>query len=135
VIRLVFGWAPLAVWLAAIWWQSSRSGGPAPIDQGAWFVVTSLGHVVEYAGLGFLGGRLLVDRSPRWAWFAAWTLCLLWGISDELHQSFVPGRDVDLWDVGVDGVSAAAGLLACRLLRRVRPLPWIITRATPPPRA
>lgn len=130
-MRLVFGWAPLAVWLAAIWWQSSRPGGPAPIDQGAWFVVTSMGHVVEYAGLGFLVGRLLPANGRLWTWLAAWAFCALWGLSDEFHQSFVPGRDVEVWDLGVDAVSAAVGLVVCGLLRRVRRLPWIITAAAP----
>ncbi|MSQ09672.1 MAG: VanZ family protein [Dehalococcoidia bacterium] len=117
------------MWLAAIWGQSSRPGGPAPINQDAWFVVTSLGHVVEYAGLGFLLGRLLPAGARTAMWLGAWALCVLWGMSDEFHQSFVPGRDVDLWDIGVDTVSSAGGLLACALLRHTRLLPRLVTRA------
>lgn len=29
-------------------------------------------------------------------------LCLLYGISDEFHQSFIPGRVVSVWDVTAD---------------------------------
>ena len=36
-------------------------------------------------------------------------LCLLYGISDELHQSFIPGRIASIWDVLADGLG---GLLA-----------------------
>lgn len=46
---------------------------------------------------------------------------LLWGISDEAHQAFVPGRDVEGADVAADVVgAAAAALVAEPLLRRLR---------------
>lgn len=38
--------------------------------------------------------------------------CLLYGVSDEYHQSFIPGRFVSIWDVAADGFGAllAAGI-------------------------
>ena len=32
--------------------------------------------------------------------------CFLYGISDEFHQSFIPGRYVSGWDVAADGLGA-----------------------------
>ncbi len=32
--------------------------------------------------------------------------CLLFGISDEIHQAFIPGRFVSAWDVAADGCGA-----------------------------
>ena len=32
--------------------------------------------------------------------------CITWGIGDEFHQSFIPGRSVSYWDVVADGVGA-----------------------------
>ena len=32
--------------------------------------------------------------------------CILFGISDEYHQSFIPGRSVSAWDVVADGLGA-----------------------------
>ena len=32
--------------------------------------------------------------------------CLLYGIGDEYHQSFIPGRFVSIWDVAADGIGA-----------------------------
>ncbi len=53
---------------------------------------------------------------------------LLWGISDEAHQFFVPGRDVEAADVAADVVGAvAAAIVAEPLLRRLR------LAAVPPP--
>ena len=46
---------------------------------------------------------------------------LLWGISDEAHQFFVPGRDVEAADVAADVAGAAvAAVVAEPLLRRLR---------------
>src|SRR5690606_15800676 len=36
-------------------------------------------------------------------------LAVLYGISDEIHQSFVPGRFPDLWDLVADSAGALLG--------------------------
>jgi VanZ family protein len=72
-------------------------------------------HFVVYAVLGLLlmlplsGGRLsgVTIRSAIWAL----ALSMLHAISDELHQSFTPGRTSDPMDVVADTLGAAAGIL------------------------
>ena len=45
---------------------------------------------------------------------------LLWGCSDEIHQSFTPGRDVEIGDVLADTAGVAlAVLIGEKTLRRV----------------
>src|SRR5690606_9601591 len=44
-------------------------------------------------------------------YLTAWGLAVLYGLSDEWHQSFVPGRTPDVLDVLTDGIGAAVGLL------------------------
>jgi VanZ family protein len=46
---------------------------------------------------------------------------VLWGCSDEIHQSFTPGRSVEIGDVVADvtGVGLAVGIGAT-ILRRTR---------------
>jgi VanZ family protein len=86
------------------------------------------GDKVAHAGWFFLLG-LLVWRAIRegegWPRRRATLLlilgALLWGISDEAHQFFVPGRAVEAADVAADVAGAAvAALLAEPLLRRLR---------------
>ncbi len=59
---------------------------------------------------------LCVARPARWALVIA----VIYGLSDEFHQSFVPGRNADLLDVITDAAGAAAGLWAARRFRAGR---------------
>jgi len=47
--------------------------------------------------------------------------CLLFGIGDEFHQSFIPGRSVSGWDVVADGVGGllVVGLWHKRLASKI----------------
>ncbi len=44
----------------------------------------------------------------------------LYGVTDEFHQSFVEGRDSDVWDWVADTVGAGLALMSI----------WIVTRIT-----
>ena len=41
----------------------------------------------------------------------ALVICILFAISDEFHQSFVPGRDSEIMDVVIDSCGAAVGII------------------------
>ncbi len=82
-------------------------------------VSASFGHSIGYALLGVLLLRALArGRLSGVTWgraLAAIALATLYGVSDEAHQSFVPGRSPDRFDVLADCVGAA---LAVMLVRR-----------------
>ena len=61
----------------------------------------------------------MVGSGPSTARLAAIAGAILYGISDEFHQSFVPGRDASLFDVGVDMVGA---VVAVTIWMYVRPI-------------
>jgi VanZ family protein len=71
-----------------------------------------LEHFTIYAVLAFLAARA-TDRWPGlavrgvWLWVAAGVA--LYGASDELHQSFVPTREMSLLDWIADALGALAG--------------------------
>jgi VanZ family protein len=72
------------------------------------------GHSIGYALLGvvllraFARGRL---SGVTWtAGLAAIVLATMYGVSDEFHQSFVPGRSPDRFDVVADCVGATIGV-------------------------
>lgn len=99
---------PLALWCATLFWLSSRPGNALPpLLPG----LDKLAHFTAYALMGLLAARAGVGlgRSRRAAWLLAVAFCSLYGVSDELHQSFVPLRSVDAWDWVADTLGAASG--------------------------
>ncbi|MEW5802989.1 MAG: VanZ family protein [bacterium] len=70
-------------------------------------------HCLEYAILGYLLMRAFIhEDNPRLfknALLLAIGVAVLFGISDELHQLFVPLRQADVFDLVADSFGAAMG--------------------------
>ena len=82
------------------------------------------GHALAYGILAWLYLRTLRGRfrSPNVAHVVSFGLAALYVLSDEYHQTFVPGRNGTLWDVAVDSLGAfGAMLLEWGLQRRRAP--------------
>ncbi|HFQ88612.1 MAG TPA: hypothetical protein ENK27_00930 [Desulfobulbus sp.] len=57
-------------------------------------------------------------RRPGMAAVLVVLFCLVYGISDEFHQSFVPGRTPSVWDLAADVLGASLVSAAWYLLGR-----------------
>ena len=72
--------------------------------------VDKLLHIIAYSSLAgtFLYAlKPLVHNSNRSVTAVLIVLfCIIYGISDEFHQSFIPGRFSSIWDVLADGLGA-----------------------------
>ena len=72
--------------------------------------IDKLLHVIAYGSLAatLLYGLDPMTKSSSRALTAVGVVffCILFGISDEYHQSFIPGRSVSAWDVAADGLGA-----------------------------
>jgi hypothetical protein len=103
----VLRWVPSAIWMGAIFAVSSIPGTNLP---GGY---SFQGHFAEYAVLGLLVMLALSRGSARLRpALVALAVCSLYGVTDELHQAFVPGRMPDVLDWAMDTVGAAAGIAA-----------------------
>jgi VanZ family protein len=83
-------------------------------------------HAVEYVVFGALCYRAL-RRSGHDAWRqqaipAAILLASLYGVSDEVHQAFVPFRDSNLLDWVADTVGAVIGVTVMHRVLSLRPV-------------
>jgi len=105
--------APLAL-MALIFFVSAQSH-PGP-DLPSFTRV--IAHFSEYALLAALWSWALAPALGRRALPLAAAISFAWAVSDEIHQSFVPGRDSDPLDVVVDSFGIAAGLWLSRLSAR-----------------
>lgn len=102
--------AALVVWAAAIFAASSIPGSGLPATG-----LAPVAHFVEYAVLaGLIMWTLLPERGDLASAALAVALAVLYGLSDELHQAFVPGRTPDPADVLVDLIGAVFGALLVR---------------------
>lgn len=114
---LLYYWLPLIAWMGIIFWFSSQ---PQPFDlPESWqeTLVGSGGHILGYAGLGLLWWRALAARrltSQRRTLALAFLLTVLYAVSDEHHQTSVPGRDGTLVDVFIDAAGAGLSLWLVR---------------------
>ena len=77
----------------------------------------------ENAGLGALTARATGKGVRHVSWRAvlgAIMISTLYGISDEYHQMFVPGRTFDVLDMVADAIGSVAGATAIGAWSRIR---------------
>jgi VanZ family protein len=79
------------------------------------------GHAIGYAMLAFCYWRAFEFKENKRA--IVWILTLLYAISDEFHQSFVPGRHPSIVDVVIfDNLGSLIALwLTTRYTKQKRP--------------
>jgi VanZ family protein len=103
-------WLPVVLWAGLIFALSSIPDLGTGL--GGWdLVLRKAAHAAEFAVLGLLLARAIGRELP------ALLAGIAYAVSDEVHQAFVPGRLGSVWDVLLDSVGVALGVL---LLRRLR---------------
>lgn len=76
-------------------------------------------HFVFYAPFGYFVARsfseqLLLPTVRGKYWFYSILFGVVYGISDEIHQYFVPGRIMSVWDMVADGLGVCLGVILFR---------------------
>ena len=109
--------------MALIFAISSMSQPPLPVPKFEWLTIDKLYHFIEYAILGGLLAWAFVKAKPpvvpaQTIWVLAAVISILYGASDEWHQTFVPGRFATLADWVADMLGSVAGVLGVYLYYR-----------------
>jgi hypothetical protein len=112
-------WGPAILMMVIIFTLSSIPSDEMPDFGAADLGIKKLGHMLGYALLANAFLFALGGDSPYAVW-AALGLTVLYALSDELHQAFVPGRNASLLDVGIDTLGGVLGILPFLVLRRRR---------------
>ena len=104
-------WLPVIAYMAMLFGLSSLSTLPNAPEGFSFYDV----HVVAYAGLGALTARAAAKGVHNVSWravLAAIVISTLYGVSDEYHQRFVPGRSFDVLDMLADLIGSVVGASA-----------------------
>ena len=106
-------WLPVLIWAGLIFGFSSVPDLGTGL--GGWdLLLRKIAHAAEYAVLGALLARA-TGRAGL-----AFVLGSLYALSDEIHQSFVPGRVGAPLDVAIDTVGVAVGVALWQLVNARR---------------
>ncbi|WP_448873583.1 VanZ family protein [Desulfobulbus propionicus] len=109
---------PLLAVMAGIFFLSHQTGAQVVLPD-----IIQFDKVLHCGMYAVLGGAYLVALPPSWTRQSHWPagtvvlFCLLYGVSDEYHQSFIPGRLASGGDLAADilgGVVAFLGFLGWR---------------------
>jgi VanZ family protein len=128
-----FWWILTASWCVVIFYQSGKNADASDanslflvdiINRGLVtvfgshagvltnFVVRKSAHFTEYMILGMLFFKSFFSGIKIWhGLFVAFLCGVVYSITDEIHQIFVPGRTAKILDVCIDSTGLAIGLL------------------------
>ncbi len=102
-------WFPVFLYSVIIFGVSSIPNIQGPAGNIPW---DKLVHVLEYMPFGFLLTRAIRRTQPSFSGpilIIVAFLSFLYGMSDEYHQIFIPGRDAALGDIIADTIGGALG--------------------------
>lgn len=106
---------PPVLWAILIFFLSNQPTLPGP-DIYLWdFLFKKSAHMFVYAVLYLLSYRGIYQVThaghPRVRLLLPFIICLLYSVSDELHQSLIPNRQPTLRDVGYDSLGMLVAFL------------------------
>jgi len=146
-LTVLFSWFLVFIWLVVIFYLSTQPAADSsnlskkvtkviieiiPLDNEVSTTenliaklepsIRKLGHFSEYFVLG-----LLVTNALRVsgvfgikAFIYSLLFCILYAVSDEFHQYFVPGRSTEFGDVVIDTIGSFIGVSLYYLISRLR---------------
>lgn len=113
-------WMAVLAWAGLLFWESSQSN-PFPFVPSAILAHDKILHAGAYAVLGaLLLAAIVRARVAARAIVLAALIATAYGATDEWHQSYVPNRDADPFDLGADALGALAGAAATAVILRRR---------------
>jgi VanZ family protein len=115
-VKALIRWLVVVLWMSVIFVLSSIPSLHVPFAHSYDFLLRKLAHIGEYAVLTVVlsWAFQLYSASSIRAWLLAALAAVLYGVSDEWHQSWILGRRGSFRDVGIDVVGIAASFVLAR---------------------
>lgn len=109
-------WGPVVLQMGLIFYFSHQPSGSPVLESFPFTAV--IGHLGGYGLLALLLYRALAGGWREWDFRVAvitFLVAFLYGVTDEVHQYFIPGRECTFIDLLINGAGAICALLAVRL--------------------
>lgn len=117
--RFLRFWFPLFLYSGIIFYVSSWPNVSAPES---WPHLDKIAHIIEYLPFGILTARALTNAGPRLGkkgvYFFVLLITCMYALSDEWHQSFVPGRESSFFDAAADLIGSMVGVFVYTLITK-----------------
>ncbi|MCX6783733.1 MAG: VanZ family protein [candidate division WWE3 bacterium] len=113
--RLLTIYLPIFIWAGLIFLGSSTVGRSVSNVRLIDFLAHKFVHVTEYVIF-----YVLLQRSTK-KWWLSLIILGIFAITDEIHQSFVPGRSPRITDVLIDISSGTLGIVILNLWSKLLP--------------
>ena len=110
-LRKVFYWSPVVIYASLIFYLSSLSHPEVYVPTLLLDLGDKVLHAIEYGLLGILTYRAFRYAgsigTASYAVLLAIGASSAYGLTDEIHQAFVPLREVDVWDFLTDALGSS----------------------------
>ena len=84
------------------------------------FIVRKSAHFIGYMILGILASGLILHyKNINKKYLLAFLICVIYAISDEIHQLFVPGRAGQVRDVLIDSAGSLLGIILVMVFEKL----------------
>ncbi|MFH1368619.1 MAG: VanZ family protein [Elusimicrobiota bacterium] len=119
-LRLFSLWLPVGLWCSLIFYMSAVPF--LKTELGFWdLVLRKIAHMVEFGTLFLLARRALKNSGFGLALkevnLASFVFSMLYAVSDEYHQAFVPGRGPSPVDAGIDTIGITFAYIISKTLQ------------------
>lgn len=81
-------------------------------------IIRKVAHFTEYLILGTLVINMFTKNNAKKTYLLSILLCIIYAISDEIHQIFTPGRACQIKDILIDSVGSITGIYLFKLLKK-----------------
>mgnify|MGYP003443897534 CR=1 FL=1 len=119
-------WLPVFIWAGVIFLFSSFPTTTTTTFYLGDFLLKKSAHVIEYGIFFFFVYRALINSNvtkSRSMWLSV-LIAFMYGLSDEFHQSFTPGRGPKFTDVLIDTFGAI--LFIYGIVNNIKKMPKVV---------
>ena len=81
------------------------------------YIIRKLAHFTEYLILGILVYNAVNSYNKNM--YIAIIICIIYAISDEIHQLFVPGRSCQILDITIDSIGSTIGIFILSYIKKI----------------